>query len=62
LVVAPFAEIEKRCGTFDLDPAIKKLSHPIIPILMEIGAWNVVQAMQTNPFFLFDQFIAANHA
>lgn len=45
LVFTSLAKIEKRGGLLYWDPSVKQLGNWIFRLEVEIGTWNVVQAM-----------------
>jgi hypothetical protein len=62
LITAAFGKKEKGSGKFDSNPSIKKLGHRVLRFQMEIGARDMVQAIQANPLFLFNEPIATGNA
>ncbi len=62
LVFAAFAEIEKGSGIFDGGSPIKQLCHAVFGFQMKVCSGNVMQAVEANPLFLFNKFVATNHA
>jgi hypothetical protein len=60
LVLAAFGEKEKGSGKFDSDPAVKKLGYGVLGNLVKIGAGNMVQTMQADPLFLFNELVATD--
>lgn len=60
LITAAFAEEKERSSELYSGFSVKQASNGIIGSQMEIGTWNMMQAMQTDHMFLLDEFITAN--